>query len=87
MQRLAIMLAALSLGTGAPAGYERRGIEALTVAEHEEATSGDACATSVQAQDKGSDRDQARAEFKAAGVCARCHVISVLEWEIGRAHV
>lgn len=28
------------------------------------------------------DPEQARAEFKAAGVCARCHVISVLEWGI-----
>src|SRR5688572_27008456 len=25
---------------------------------------------------------QAQAEFKAAGVCARCHVVSVLEWGI-----
>ena len=28
------------------------------------------------------DPEQVRAEFKAAGVCARCHVISVLEWGI-----
>src|SRR5690242_2494217 len=26
----------------------------------------------------------ARPEFKAAGVCARCHVVSVLEWGISR---
>src|SRR6059036_840332 len=82
MQRLVIMLAALSLGAGATAVYEWRGIGALTVAEYEEATSGDACATTVQAQDKARDPEQLRAEFKAAGVCARCHVISVLEWGI-----
>src|SRR3954469_5178019 len=28
------------------------------------------------------DAGPARPEFKAAGVCARCHVVSVLEWGI-----
>jgi formylglycine-generating enzyme required for sulfatase activity len=30
------------------------------------------------------DQAQALPEFKAAGVCARCHVVSVLEWGISR---
>src|SRR5262249_8488941 len=29
-------------------------------------------------------KDETRAEFKAAGVCARCHVVSVLEWGISK---
>src|SRR5947207_13132569 len=27
---------------------------------------------------------RAQADFKAAGVCARCHVVSVLEWSISK---
>ena len=30
------------------------------------------------------DESSARPEFKAAGVCARCHVVSVLEWGISK---
>src|SRR2546428_11405777 len=33
-------------------------------------------------QERAEGPGRARAEFKAAGVCARCHVVSVLEWGI-----
>src|SRR5262249_39731602 len=30
------------------------------------------------------ERQQARLEFKAAGVCARCHVVSGVEWGVSK---
>ena len=35
-------------------------------------------------QKPSKERQQARPEFKAAGVCARCHVVSVLEWGVSK---
>src|SRR5437016_4948303 len=40
---------------------------------------GDVPSLALQASDS-----RAQADFKAAGVCARCHVVSVLEWSISR---
>src|SRR5437762_5016350 len=35
-------------------------------------------------EEPAKQQGRAQAEFKAAGVCARCHVISVLEWGISK---
>jgi formylglycine-generating enzyme required for sulfatase activity len=41
-------------------------------------------ALATQAEKSFTDAEPARLEFKAAGVCARCHVVSVLEWGISK---